>query len=602
MELIPPPMLLLEVPQDYDASSATPSVFFSCLIRQSCKRGNRLAEVHKILIRRYQKQVLNTINDILQWDPRLALLGQQTGLNLVQQLVLVYSLRPSRATEITDAASLFSSVSSDSSEESVGTPAGRVILFGTIPTTLPDTTPTMTPPATHIDTTMIPTEIPTVSPIIPSSPDYTPASPDYSHASDTEFNPSEDPHLIHHGRRYRYHPNGPIYMMTARKRVGPLPTHRFTVRHSVYYSSSDPFTSDDSSETSSDSSSDDLSDSSSSHSSSDHSSPALPSGMRSSHQLCLLVPSIPYSFAATTERPSHSSFADPSRKRSRSPTTSVPRSSPIPGSLSPVGSDEPPSEHDINLKIQAEIDECIAYADSLRAEGIDARVMVGLSLERRDPSSLSSGFERILKDQGHRIVATGQQSVVLSERTSELKQDNMRLRGTLDVAIPSIPYSFAATTERPSHSSFADPSRKRSRSPTTSVPRSSPIPGSLSPGYGWAVAREEVETSTRGPVDVKVERVTHLAVREDIPEPAREKGAVEDQGHRIVATGQQSVVLSERTSELKQDNMRLRGTLDVASQREGLRNKIVSIVKQSVGIDRPGAANMKPRELSDAIH
>ncbi|GKE78236.1 hypothetical protein Tco_1544356, partial [Tanacetum coccineum] len=32
------------------------------------------------------------------------------------------------------------SVSSDSSEDSVGTPTGRVILFSTIPTTVPDTT------------------------------------------------------------------------------------------------------------------------------------------------------------------------------------------------------------------------------------------------------------------------------------------------------------------------------------------------------------------------------------------------------------------------------------------------------------------------------
>ncbi|GKF83744.1 hypothetical protein Tco_0248642, partial [Tanacetum coccineum] len=39
------------------------------------------------------------------------------------------------------------SISSNSSEDSVGTPAGRVILFGTIPTTIPDTTPVITPPA-----------------------------------------------------------------------------------------------------------------------------------------------------------------------------------------------------------------------------------------------------------------------------------------------------------------------------------------------------------------------------------------------------------------------------------------------------------------------
>ncbi|GJV19199.1 putative reverse transcriptase domain-containing protein [Tanacetum coccineum] len=52
------------------------------------------------------------------------------------------------------------SVSSDSSEDSVGTPAERVILFGTIPTTIPDTTPVITPPTTQTDTTVIPTKTP----------------------------------------------------------------------------------------------------------------------------------------------------------------------------------------------------------------------------------------------------------------------------------------------------------------------------------------------------------------------------------------------------------------------------------------------------------
>ncbi|GJS28037.1 hypothetical protein Tco_0488657 [Tanacetum coccineum] len=240
------------------------------------------------------------------------------------------------------------SVSSDSSEDSVGTPAGRVILFGTIPTTIPDTTPVITPPTTQTDTTVIPTEIPIIAPTIPPSPDYTPASPDYSPASDTEFDPSEDPSSDHipplpaispflssaddttdsdtpdtppspthgtpftettlstqrsptasgalrrrvmvlapgqpipHGRPYRYHLNGPVHMMTARKRVGPLPTHRLAVRHSVDYSSSRSFflriflrdsSSSSSSKTSSDSSADALPDSASSRSSSDHSLP-----------------------------------------------------------------------------------------------------------------------------------------------------------------------------------------------------------------------------------------------------------------------------------------------------------------------------------------
>ncbi|GJY56933.1 hypothetical protein Tco_0456048 [Tanacetum coccineum] len=58
-----------------------------------------------------------------------------------------------------------------SPEDSVGTPAGRVILFGTIPTTIPDTQhqrllhpllQTDTPVDTHIDTIIAPTiHIPT---------------------------------------------------------------------------------------------------------------------------------------------------------------------------------------------------------------------------------------------------------------------------------------------------------------------------------------------------------------------------------------------------------------------------------------------------------
>ncbi|GJR78368.1 hypothetical protein Tco_0149153 [Tanacetum coccineum] len=84
-------------------------------------------------------------------------------------------------------------VSSNSSEDSMGTPARRVILFGTIPTTIPDTTPVITPPVTLTDTT----KIPIIAPNIPLSPDYTPASPDYSPASETESDSSEDPSSDH---------------------------------------------------------------------------------------------------------------------------------------------------------------------------------------------------------------------------------------------------------------------------------------------------------------------------------------------------------------------------------------------------------------------
>ncbi|GKD52732.1 hypothetical protein Tco_1281708 [Tanacetum coccineum] len=88
-------------------------------------------------------------------------------------------------------------ISSDSSEESVGTSSGHVLWFGRIPTNVPATPPTVTPPTIHIDTTLTPTEIPTVLPIVPPSPDYTLTSPDYSLASDTETEPSEDPSSDH---------------------------------------------------------------------------------------------------------------------------------------------------------------------------------------------------------------------------------------------------------------------------------------------------------------------------------------------------------------------------------------------------------------------
>ncbi|GJV35850.1 putative reverse transcriptase domain-containing protein [Tanacetum coccineum] len=61
------------------------------------------------------------------------------------------------------------SISSDSSEDSVGTLAGRVILF----------------------------ETPIIAPTIPPYPDYAPASPDYLPASDSESDLSKDPSSDH---------------------------------------------------------------------------------------------------------------------------------------------------------------------------------------------------------------------------------------------------------------------------------------------------------------------------------------------------------------------------------------------------------------------
>nr|GEX53529.1 reverse transcriptase domain-containing protein [Tanacetum cinerariifolium] len=247
-------------------------------------------------------------------------------------------------------------------------------------------------------------------------------------------------------------------------------------------------------ETSSDSSADALSDSASSRSSSDHSLPASSLGTRPSHHFCSSVPSTHHS-STDFERPSHdSSSASLSRKRSRSPAASVLLSSPIPEALSCARADLLPSpkrirspESATNFKDCLEdsfepyvpreaglgidfVDEstepsrdCIAYTDDLRDRGIDAKVVVEaidqeeIEMGMRGPVEVRvdrvthlvvaddilepaqegavEAIEGIQRNQGHRIVATGQQSADMLERIQELERENMRLRDMMDVEI-----------------------------------------------------------------------------------------------------------------------------------------------------------------------
>ncbi|GJS31550.1 hypothetical protein Tco_0492170 [Tanacetum coccineum] len=465
-------------------------------------------------------------------------------------------------------------VSSDSSEDSVGTPATRVILFSTIPTTILDTTLSMTSPTTHIDTT----PIPTISPTTPPLPDYTPVSPDYSPAFDTEFDPSEDPSSDHisplpttspflsstddssdsdipdtppspthgtpftettlstqrspttsgalqlrvmilapgqpilHSRPYRYHPNGPVHMMTARKRVGPLSTH-----HDSSSSSS--------SETSSDSSTDVLSDSTSSCLSSDQSLPVSPLGMRPNHHLCSLVPSIHHS-STNSERPSHdSSSASPSCKRSRSPVASVPLSSPTLGALSYACADLLPSPKRIRRSKSAmDLEGCLK--DSFEPY-VPREVSLGVDFE--DESS------KLSRSRGIDL---------------EMDVDVVRSNG-IDID----PETQAEIDEC---FAYADALRDRGIDARFVVE---------------AIDREEIVIGMRGLVQVRVDRATHPVVANDIHEPAQE-GVVEvmyetlgDLVQRIVATRQQSADMLERIQELERNNRRLKDTVDVESQR-----------------------------------
>ncbi|GKC06855.1 hypothetical protein Tco_0998465 [Tanacetum coccineum] len=404
-------------------------------------------------------------------------------------------------------------------------------MFGTIPTTIPDTTPSVTSPTTYIDTT----PIPTVSPTIPPSPDYTPASPDYSPASDTEFDPFEDPSSDHipplpatlpflsstddsSDSDIPDTPPSPTYVTPftkttlstqrsvvasgALRRQVMVLTPRQPIPH-VDYSSLDYFYSDDSwrdssssssSKSSSDSFVDALSDSASSHSSSDHSSPTPSSGMRPSHHLCSLVPSIHRSSAAISERPSHdSSSARPSRKRSRSPAASLSLSSPTLGALPYACDDllsspkrirnpetatdledcskdsfEPyvprktglgvdfedesskSSRHrgtdlerdvevvrsdgiDIDPEIQAEIDEFFAYADALRDREIDA----GLVIEAINQEEIETGEGAVdvtYETLGDLVQRFHDHTEEILVHRVQLERDNRRLRDMMDVA------------------------------------------------------------------------------------------------------------------------------------------------------------------------
>ncbi|GKF10773.1 hypothetical protein Tco_0048699, partial [Tanacetum coccineum] len=181
--------------------------------------------------------------------------------------------------------------------------------------------------------------------------------------------------------------------------------------------------------TSSDSPTDALSDSASSRSSFDHSFPASLSGTRSSHQLCSLVPSIHRS-SAISERPYHDpSSASRSRKRSRSPVASVPREVGLgvdfeDESSEPSRSRRADLEMDVDVvrsdgieidpEIQAEIDECFAYADALRDRWIDARVVV----EAADREESETGTKGPVEVRVERVT-----DLVMPEDTPEPAQE-----------------------------------------------------------------------------------------------------------------------------------------------------------------------------------
>ncbi|GJW64813.1 putative reverse transcriptase domain-containing protein [Tanacetum coccineum] len=152
------------------------------------------------------------------------------------------------------------------------------------------------------------------------------------------------------GRPYRTHPNGSRKLLTARKRVGPIPTRRLAWRR-VSYHSLDHHSSPDSTldSSSSGSSLDSLSGSSSIHSSGCDSSGQAHSGPltrdtspRSAPLSTLYPPTTSESSLGSSSKrllDSSSPSAGPSRKRCRSPTASVLSSTHISRSIAPTPAD-----------------------------------------------------------------------------------------------------------------------------------------------------------------------------------------------------------------------------------------------------------------------
>nr|GEU80885.1 copia protein [Tanacetum cinerariifolium] len=167
-------------------------------------------------------------------------------------------------------------------------------------------------------------------------------------------------------------------------------------------------------------------------------------------------------------------------------------------------------------------------------------------------------------------------------------------------------HSFSDHSSPDLPSTSARPSRKRRRSPMTSVPALPPVSGALSPVRADLIPSPkrvrdigylaDVEV---GPRETRVERVTHPAMPEDIPEPTQEgvvqvtyetlidlvqrfhdhtqaipvyriqviEGVQREQGHRIVRVESAVTTLTKRVAELERYNRRLRGTVSVESQR-----------------------------------
>ncbi|GJU38687.1 hypothetical protein Tco_1191644 [Tanacetum coccineum] len=416
------------------------------------------------------------------------------------------------------------SISSDSSEGSVGMATAQVILFGTIPTTIPPTASIFDLPAISDDTPLIPTGTPTIPPIAPTI-QYT--SPficiDSSNRDTSERPPSQDPYEVVvaqwrscvAGRSSPPPPpisqilpaspsvpRRPAILVSPGK---PIPIGRpyRTQPYVVHYSSSDQITLDDSSrdssfdsslEASSDSHSDTLSDSSSRHSS-----------------LGYAISDSPISPVRKALSPTRADLLPP-RKRIRDFDSMmdledcpeeghalyVPREMGL--GVEIEDSYEPYIELDVDFDIQADIDAYFVYADKIAARGTYIRVEIETATKEEARSSETDTVE-VEVDPRVRLVIDDD----VHEPVREDLSDYVTTDGAVEVTYETL---------------------------------------------GDLVQRFHDHT-----VEILVHRIQVI------------ESVQRFQGHRIVGVDLEVTTMTERIGTLEQDNTRIKGMLDVERQR-----------------------------------
>ncbi|GJW50089.1 hypothetical protein Tco_0091440, partial [Tanacetum coccineum] len=281
-----------------------------------------------------------------------------------------------------------------------------------IPTTIPSTAPTIDLPIIHDDTSLISTDTHTISPVVPTIPLIAPTISTLPHSFALT-------HLI----ILPTSPSLPYQLAILVSPRQPILVGR------PYRTQSNGFTSDDSSR-------DSLSDSSSETSSDSHSDSSSDSPSRHSSSGYAISNSPCDSPTATSKRPS--------RKRCRSP--SVPVSLPVYVDLSPIRVDlspphkrirdsnlvtdlevssedgyelyvpsevslgvdvedsyEPYTEPNVDSVVQTYINDCIMYADAIRARWVDNRDVVE-TLAAEEVESSARGTIRVEVDPRVRLV------------------------------------------------------------------------------------------------------------------------------------------------------------------------------------------------------